>query len=77
MSGGIERAIGRTNGPLLYTSPSLYVKADAMADWAEGNGMTVSAQKSSVTLFTPWTKQVNEDLQVSIKGTPVPMEKFQ
>ena len=57
-------------------SESLGRKAEALSDWADGNGMTVSAQKSSVTLFTPWTKQVNKDLRISIKGTPVPMEKF-
>ena len=55
---------------------SLNEKAGELAVWAENNGMTISAQKSSVTLFTPWTKQVNEVLPVFIEGTQVPMEKY-
>ena len=64
-----------SNSDTEVISENLNRKAEALSDWADGNGMTVAAEKSSITLFTPWTKQVNADLQVSIKGVPVPMEK--
>ena len=37
--------------------------------------MSISAPKSSVTLFTPWTKQVNSQLDVTIENIPVPTVK--
>ena len=40
--------------------------------WAEENGMLVSASKSTTTLFTPWTRQVNFQLPVVINNVPVP-----
>ena len=46
-----------------------------MVEWAGKNGMLISAPKSTVTWFTPWTKQVNTQLNVSIDNAPVPTEK--
>ena len=40
--------------------------------WAESNEMSISAPKSSATLFTPWTKQVNLQLDVKIDDVVVP-----
>ena len=37
--------------------------------------MSISAPKSTVTLFTPWTRQVNHQLDVSINQVPVPTVK--
>ena len=37
--------------------------------------MQISAPKSTVTLFTPWTKQVNKQLDVKIDGVAVPTVK--
>ena len=44
-------------------------------DWSDANSMFVSAPKSTVTLFTPWTKQVDQQLDVSIDGVRVPTAK--
>ena len=49
--------------------------AEELDTWAKENGMVISAQKSTVTLFMPWTKQVNVQLNVSIGGVGVPTEK--
>ena len=49
--------------------------AGEMESWAAENGMAISAPKSTVNLFTPWTAQVNAQLPVQIDGVPVPMEK--
>ena len=46
--------------------------AEAMNNWASQNGMSISAPKSTVTLFTPWTKQVNAQLDVKVGGDPIP-----
>ena len=43
--------------------------------WAEGNRMAISAPKSTMTLFTPWTKQVNAQVPVQIGGNTIPMKK--
>ena len=50
--------------------------ADEMAEWADKNAMSLSAPKSSVTLFTSWTKQVNVTLDVKLRGEEIPTEKF-
>ena len=54
---------------------ALNEKAGELATWAETNGMKIAAEKSTVTLFTPWTKQINETLPVFVNGVQVPMEK--
>ena len=46
-----------------------------MLAWAVENDMSISAPKSTVTLFTSWTKQVNTVLDVEIGNEPVPTEK--
>ena len=46
-----------SNPDTTVVADSLNEKAGELAAWAENNGMTISAQKSSITLFTPWTKQ--------------------
>ena len=43
-----------------------------MVAWADANKMNISAPKSTVTLFTPWTKRVNLQLDVKIEGSTVP-----
>ena len=49
--------------------------AEELDRWAKDNGMGISAQKSTVTLFTPWTKQVNERLDVKIGDEVIPTDK--
>ena len=44
-------------------------------DWARVNKMGIAPEKSSVTLFTPWTGQVNAEPQISINNIPVPTDK--
>ena len=46
-----------------------------IANWARENKMGIAPEKSSVTLFTPWTSQVNAEPQISINNTPVPTNK--
>ena len=54
---------------------TLCIAAEEMDTWAKENGMGVSAEKSSVTLFTPWTKQVNYQLDVKLNGVQIPSHK--
>ena len=54
---------------------TLNVAAEETVAWAEENEMTISAPKSTVTVFTPWTKQVIAQLDVRINGVTVPTEK--
>ena len=49
--------------------------AVGLAEWAAENDMSISAPKSSATLFTPWTRQVNATLDVKIGDDPVPTVK--
>ena len=56
-------------------SATLNLAAEEIIGWTNENGMGISASKSSITLFTPWTKQVNAQLNVSIDNAAVPMEK--
>ena len=56
-------------------SGTLNVAAGEMVAWAKENEMTISAPKSTVTVFTSWTKQVNAQLDVEIEGVAVPTEK--
>ena len=46
-----------------------------MEAWADENGMLISALKSTVTLFTPWTKQISNNLNVKVNDVVVPTEK--
>ena len=54
---------------------TLSLAAGEMDAWAKENGMSVSAEKSSVTLFTPWTLQVNHQLDVRLNGVQIPTDK--
>ena len=56
-------------------SESLNVAASEMVEWANDNEMSISAPKLTVTLFTPWTRQVNCQLDVKIGGASVPTVK--
>ena len=55
---------------------TLNVAAVKMVRWANENDMLISAPKSSVTLFTPWTRQVNTQLDVKINDNVVPTNKY-
>ena len=46
-----------------------------MVVWADKNEMSISAPKSTVTLFTPWTRQVNAQLDVKVGDETVPTVK--
>ena len=45
---------------------------DELAAWLEGRNLSLSAGKSSASLFTTWTKEVGRQLPVAIAGAPVP-----
>ena len=49
--------------------------SSSLVTWTDANNMFVSAPKSTATLFTPWTKQVDQQLNISIKGVQVPTVK--
>ena len=44
-------------------------------DWAETNKLTIAPEKSTVTLFTPWTSQCNSHPSVIMSSSPVPLDK--
>ena len=46
-----------------------------IVEWAKENKLDITPDKSSVTLFTPWTSQVNTSPAISIHNTPVPSKK--
>ena len=46
-----------------------------ISDWAASNKLTIAPTKSSITLFTPWSKQLPSHPQVSINGNTLPLEK--
>ena len=43
--------------------------------WAAENRLTIAPAKSSITLFTPWSRQVGTHPQVSIDGNILPLDK--
>ena len=45
-----------------------------MTNWAQERSLPISAQKSTVTLFTSETKQSNLHPTVPLDGTPLPLE---
>ena len=55
---------------------ALSAHATSAAEWANSKGLRISLNKSSVTLFTPWTKQSNHRPDVSLGNHPLPLEKF-
>ena len=48
---------------------------EAMGAWAKLRGFEISAPKSSVTVFTPYTHQTHRYPPVTICGTPLPLER--
>ena len=51
---------------------------DAVASinaWAKSQDLSISPDKSHLTLFTPDTHQFNRSLIVPIDGTPIPMNR--
>jgi hypothetical protein len=48
---------------------------DAVSSWAESKNLRLAADKSHITLFTPWTKEVNVHPQVTINGSVIPLKK--
>ena len=49
--------------------------AEDVSAWADERELQVSAQKSTVTLFTPQTQQGGFHPQVSLNGTVLPLEQ--
>ena len=67
---------GSVISPLLFNFYVADLKAGA-AELCESYADDFHAAScSSVTLFTPWTKQVNAQLPVQIGGVVVPMYKY-
>ena len=56
-------------------SAGLNTAAVRLSTWTAENDMSISAPKSTITLFTPWTKQVNVNLDVEVGEDPVPTAK--
>ena len=56
-------------------SASLQNSFNPIVNWAEQNHLTIAPSKSSVTLFTPWTKQFNAQPRVTCQNTELPREK--
>ena len=44
-------------------------------NWARDNKLSIAPDKSSVTLFTPWTSQYNSQPSVLIDDSPVPLDR--
>ena len=56
-------------------SDQLGTSAEKLVEWAQANDISISAPKSIITLFTPWTKQVNALIDVQIGDDDVPTVK--
>ena len=56
-------------------SPALTRSFLPLVDWATTNGLNIAPEKSTVTLFTPWTKQYNTHPQVTLNNELVPLNK--
>ena len=56
-------------------SASLQNSFNPIVNWAQQNHLTIAPSKSSVTLFTPWTKQFNAQPRVTCQNTELPREK--
>ena len=49
---------------------------DQAAAWAELKMLSIAMEKSTITIFTPdKARQSNSHPQVTIKGTPIPLDK--
>ena len=65
-----------------YSSPDYRTAASALTDqatrvseWAEQKGLSLSAPKSTVTLFTPHTHQTHTHPQVTLNSSPLPLSE--
>ena len=57
----------------MYDSLNNYIPT--LLDYLSGRKLLVSAEKSSVTLFTPWTYEAHVEPQVFANGTRIPTVK--
>ena len=67
------------HGAVFSTSPaliadSLATAAKCLSVQAHDHGLSLSVSKSTVTLFTPWTKQFGRLPAVSVNGDVIPQE---
>ena len=56
-------------------SANLRESFDPIVNWAQQNRLSIAPSKSSVTLFTPWTKQFNSHPRVTCHNSELPLEK--
>ena len=56
-------------------SPPLTRQATKVHQWAGERGLTLSALKSTVTLFTSWNTEVNDHPDVQLNNSPLPLER--
>jgi hypothetical protein len=57
-------------GPILTSHLKL------VSEWAIKNKLSVAPSKSTVTVFTPWNREVNFDPKVEFEGTILPVVKY-
>ncbi|KAI5707813.1 hypothetical protein M8J77_010316 [Diaphorina citri] len=48
---------------------------DTLKNWFRERKLELSAEKSTATLFTTWTKEVNTELDIKIEGNKIPTTK--
>ena len=54
---------------------TLTTQASSVEAWADERGLTISAPKSTITLFTPQTQQSSTHPHVTLNGSQLPLEK--
>ena len=65
-----------SSSPLIPTAAAaLSAHATQVSEWAAGRGLSISAPKSTVTLFTPDTHQSHTHPPVTLNDTPLPLER--
>ena len=55
--------------------PILTAHLELISQWAVKNKLSIAPSKSSVTIFTPWNREVNFDPRTEIDGDILPVEK--
>ena len=58
--------------PYAHVADDLAEAAEELSDQAESHGLSLSAAKSTVTLFTPWNKEYGRLPSVSLNGDAIP-----
>ncbi|MEL6803865.1 MAG: reverse transcriptase domain-containing protein, partial [Bacteroidota bacterium] len=58
-----------------WAAAALAEHAGDVTGWAQGRSLIVSAQKSTITLFTPEFRQSHLHPTVPLNGTPLPLER--